>query len=579
MNDKCDGLTCAAAARDGVICPVDSCDYQTGVRSPSPLSVSFQARVAKWMMACFSPEVCRDGRERNHRFLEEALELVQSLGCSASEAHQLVDYTFGRPVGEPVQEMGGVMVTLAALACAHDLGMMPAAETELARVWTKIDQIRAKQAAKPKHSPLPEHAQTSISSDYLAGMNAAMEIVGNIRQSEAGLFDAAHSGQRGEDRSTALYDAYHSIRKAVAAGPKAVATTSEPELMIEGDETSACIVPYRSPDEAHATLRVELAAKVERIARIMRKLLTDLPFCDPDIKDLEQAATSLRSRAHSGQRTHLKTFSDIKKIALSAKPEEISAALGHIVRLCINAGAAAQAQRNWTEDAKHENGNYECLCVECDQSFIGHKRRVICKACSSLLSPGVTVDTSTELRVAVARSLVEVTNRWIKPNFPAGRQLETFDELDDRERRLNLDYADAAIATMTGRCVTVGNHGIYIASKTRHADRWIKLREAGAPIISTWIDEAAPGASANLDDLWHRCIAESSSCAVLIVYREPEDILKGAWIEMGAALACGIPVFAVGMREYTVSKCRQLRHFDTINEAFEAARVLAAGNR
>jgi Skp family chaperone for outer membrane proteins len=30
-----------------------------------------------------------------------------------------------------------------------------AGEIELARVWTKVEQIRAKQAAKPKHSPLP----------------------------------------------------------------------------------------------------------------------------------------------------------------------------------------------------------------------------------------------------------------------------------------------------------------------------------------------------------------------------------------------------------------------------------------
>ena len=30
-----------------------------------------------------------------------------------------------------------------------------AADAELVRVWTKVEAIRAKQAAKPKHSPLP----------------------------------------------------------------------------------------------------------------------------------------------------------------------------------------------------------------------------------------------------------------------------------------------------------------------------------------------------------------------------------------------------------------------------------------
>lgn len=120
--------------------------------------LSFQKRVLNWLMECFSNEVCRDGVERNHRFLEELLELVQSLGCTRSEAHQLVDYVFGRPVGEPFQELGGVMVTMSALASCHDMDFEEAAETELARVWTKIEKIRAKQLAKPKHSPLPEAA-------------------------------------------------------------------------------------------------------------------------------------------------------------------------------------------------------------------------------------------------------------------------------------------------------------------------------------------------------------------------------------------------------------------------------------
>nr|WP_295465288.1 hypothetical protein [Mesorhizobium sp.] len=117
----------------------------------------FQARVAPWLLACFGEAIARDRQERSHRFLEEAIELVQAAGCTASEAHQLVDYVFARPVGEMDQEIGGVMVTLAAFCLAHGHDMAEAGERELARVWTKIEKIRAKQAAKPKHSPLPEH--------------------------------------------------------------------------------------------------------------------------------------------------------------------------------------------------------------------------------------------------------------------------------------------------------------------------------------------------------------------------------------------------------------------------------------
>lgn len=39
-------------------------------------------------------------------------------------------------------------------------------------------------------------------------------------------------------------------------------------------------------------------------------------------------------------------------------------------------------ERDWPEDFPHENGNYVCRCVTCKQNFIGHKRRVQCKACA-----------------------------------------------------------------------------------------------------------------------------------------------------------------------------------------------------
>ena len=129
-------------------------DTQAEHSSAAP-SDAFQSRVQPWLMACFGPMIAGDREERNHRFLEEALELVQACDCTQYEAHQLVDYVYGRPVGDKPQEIGGVMVTLAALCLANDMDMHQCGETELARIWTKVEQIRAKQAAKPKHSPLP----------------------------------------------------------------------------------------------------------------------------------------------------------------------------------------------------------------------------------------------------------------------------------------------------------------------------------------------------------------------------------------------------------------------------------------
>ena len=86
----------------------------------------FQRRVAEWLAACFPPSVCADREERTHRFLEEALELAQSSGCSRQNAHSLVDYVFSRNVGEPDLEVGGVIVTLAGLCSTFGIDMSEA---------------------------------------------------------------------------------------------------------------------------------------------------------------------------------------------------------------------------------------------------------------------------------------------------------------------------------------------------------------------------------------------------------------------------------------------------------------------
>lgn len=103
----------------------------------------------RWLDACFDAETVSGTVPRNRAFLEEALELVQARGMRREEAHALVDYAFDRPAGDPFQEVGGVLLTLAPLCTAAGIDMSAAGEAELARVWTKIDKIRAKQAAKP----------------------------------------------------------------------------------------------------------------------------------------------------------------------------------------------------------------------------------------------------------------------------------------------------------------------------------------------------------------------------------------------------------------------------------------------
>lgn len=163
--------------------------------NPAP----FQYRVEPWMMFCFGKEIASDTKERNHRFLEESLELVQACGCTSSESHQLVDYVFNRPVGKKHQEIGGVMVTLAALCLAQNLDMHESGEIELDRIWGKQEEIRKKQANKPKRSPLPQaeqitrNNQSNRHAEFATRLISGRDYLMNISAADLTVKDALES--------------------------------------------------------------------------------------------------------------------------------------------------------------------------------------------------------------------------------------------------------------------------------------------------------------------------------------------------------------------------------------------------
>ena len=117
---------------------------------------TFQERGFEVIKECVGSEQTNDPKYRNDNFLEKSLELVQSLGYTESESHQMVRYVFGRPCGLPEQEVGGVLMTLISLCSTHNLDMIKCGETELARIESKIDKIRNKQSVKPIFNPITQ---------------------------------------------------------------------------------------------------------------------------------------------------------------------------------------------------------------------------------------------------------------------------------------------------------------------------------------------------------------------------------------------------------------------------------------
>lgn len=113
------------------------------------MNIQFQSKVWDWGKACFGEIRFNNKATRGYRFIEEALELVQSTGITKGQVQQLVDYVFERPAGVPFQEFGGVALTLCSMASVNHFILEDCATVELQRCWDRIEKIREKENAKP----------------------------------------------------------------------------------------------------------------------------------------------------------------------------------------------------------------------------------------------------------------------------------------------------------------------------------------------------------------------------------------------------------------------------------------------
>lgn len=96
-----------------------------------------QTHVAKWAKDAFGVDSATYLPQRGVRLLEEAIELYQATGATPEMAHKLVDFVFGRPVGEIFQEIGGVAITLLVLSEAASVSAEAAELAEYERILAK----------------------------------------------------------------------------------------------------------------------------------------------------------------------------------------------------------------------------------------------------------------------------------------------------------------------------------------------------------------------------------------------------------------------------------------------------------
>lgn len=117
---------------------------------------------------------------------------------------------------------------------------------------------------------------------------------------------------------------------------------------------------------------------------------------------------------------------------------------------------------------------------------------------------------------------------------------------------------------------------VYTASKPRHAAMWREIRAAGINVIATWIDFENDRDIDCFQRLWIQCAHEAAQADVTLLYIEPHDELRGAYVEMGIALASGKRVYLVNPHNVKVTDAvshPRVTVFTNLRTALDAIRL------
>jgi hypothetical protein len=125
---------------------------------------------------------------------------------------------------------------------------------------------------------------------------------------------------------------------------------------------------------------------------------------------------------------------------------------------------------------------------------------------------------------------------------------------------------------------------IYPSSKSKYWPFWTAMRAAGVPIEASWISAefnrtGEEPTAEHFGRHWEICCREAAAADIVLMYAAAEDRQMGALVEVGCALGAGKRVYLVSPFDWSWAHHRNVRRFDTLEDAITAIQASAQGAR
>ena len=105
-------------------------------------------RMDAWLVAVEGPDWKSDPKERRTRFLEEGIELYQTLGFTKDQIVEMIDRVYVKEAGEFEEEVAGTFLTLMCLCMCYKVDLLQTVSDQLEGYERRVEEFKIKHPTK-----------------------------------------------------------------------------------------------------------------------------------------------------------------------------------------------------------------------------------------------------------------------------------------------------------------------------------------------------------------------------------------------------------------------------------------------